>query len=184
MKKRHVTSRGILGAGLATVMGLALLTPSGPAHSVAEPAGPASGSYIVEGQFFNSPPTMDCKDVGKVPVCSYEIKGHSVASDGERYKHTIIGTSHGSAKAPNDKSRNQSYVIWEFDDGSTAVMKSQGVTAIDENGQLNVAGTQVCVGGTGRFANVDCAIDWLHAGRNDGRDGGTYEGIVMPKSAS
>ena len=103
MKKRHAKANGILGAGLATIMGFALLTPSSPAHAAAETAPATSGSYTVEGQFFNSPPTINCKDVGAVPVCSYEITGHSVTSDGERYKHTIIGTSHGSAKTPNDQ---------------------------------------------------------------------------------
>ena len=197
MEKHQDKTRSILGLSLSALAGLALFIqpgPSGTANAADETtarsavssdtATTPTGTYTIKGRFYNSPPAINCKDIGATPVCAYEIKGYSVTSDGERYQHSIVGTSHGSTKAPNDKSQNRSYVIWEFKDGSTVLMQSQGVATVDANGQLSVAGTQVCIDGTGRFANVDCTIDWSHSGHNDGRDGGVYEGVVTPKKPS
>ena len=183
MDDRHVTPNAIFPLSLTALLAVAFLSLPGPVQSADEIASPA-GSLEIAGRFFNSPPKSECRDVGASSVCSYEITGYSVTSDGERYQHSILGISTGRAKAPNEKAWSRSYVIWEFDDGSTVVMKSQGVTTVDADGQLSVAGEQRCIDGTGRFANVDCSIDWSHSGRNDGREGGVYHGTVVPRASS
>lgn len=196
MKTQRISAKGILGLGLATVMGLALAAQpglSGAAHATDEevagsPASEAlaakpSASYSIKGRFFNSSPTIDCRDVDDTQICSYKMSGQSLTDDGEPYRHTIIGTSFGRATMPGDESRHQSYVVRTFDDGSMVLMKSRGKTTVDANGQRTVSGRQVCLDGIGRFENVDCSIDWSHAGHNDGRTGGNYEGTVTPKES-
>ena len=179
-----------LGSGLALACFVLL---AAPAHSADEavPGRGASGaasesssnSFEIAGRFFNSPPESDCREVGGSSLCSYEIRGFSVAEDGERYRHSIVGISHGDATAPGGKSWSQSFVVWEFDDGSSVLMESEGTTTVDADGQRTVAGEQRCIRGTGRFANVDCSIDWSHSGRNDGSEGGVYEGTGVPRDS-
>ena len=197
MNTQHRQTSGVLGLSLATVLGLALLAQPGlagtanatdqePTAQTASAAmvAPPTGSQSIKGRFFNIHPTVECRNGDESQVCNYTMKGLSITDEGEPYRHTIVGTSFGRAIAPGDESRHQSYVIWTFDDGSMALMKSRGTTTVHENGQRTVAGTQVCLDGMGRFENADCSIDWSHSGHNDGLNGGVYEGVVTPKAPS
>ena len=142
----------------------------------------AKGSQIVEGSYVNLPAERTCSQVGTTPVCTYQIQGLAETGDGERYRHKIFGTTHGTANAPGDEAHNRSYVIWSFDDGSSLLLKSESTSTIDEDGEQKLDGTQVCVEGTGRFAGMDCAIDWSNRRGDDGLMAGTYQGTMTPKA--
>ena len=72
-------------------------------------------------------------------------------------------------------------MLWEFRDGSTLLMESHGQRSFDDNGDLRLYGTQTCVEGTGRFAQLDCTIDWANGQPQDGIVHGVYSGTVTPQ---
>lgn len=195
MKLDSLNVSKIAGLGLGAIAGLSLLILPGPSSTAFAAQDTAAsnlvavqpilpdGAQILEGSYVNLPAERTCSQVGATPVCTYQIQGKAETADGEPYRHKIFGTTHGVANAPGDEAHNRSYVIWSFDDGSNLLLKSESVTTVGDDGEMRLGGNQVCVEGTGRFADMDCTIDWANERGDDGLMVGTYKGTMTPKAS-
>ena len=148
-------------AAIALMLGLAN-SGTAMAETPAEAASAQSGAQSLAGTYHNLPASRSCTETAGSAICSYAIDGIATSSDGEVYRHKIIGTSQGKIAVPGDQAQNRSYVIWDFADGSQLTMESRGVTVMGEDGAITTSGRQVCVEGSGRFADVDCAMEWAN----------------------
>ncbi len=177
------TIAGVVALGVILTMGQAVRAEPGPAQPFQNKGVPP---LTLEGRYVNLPAERSCRDRDGTSFCAYEIKGISQASDGEVYRHTIRGTSVGDIQDPQSQAQSRSLVLWEFRDGSSLLMESHGERSFDDNGDLRLHGTQTCLEGTGRFAQLDCQIDWANGQPRDDLMGdglveGVYSGTVMPK---
>ena len=109
------------------------------------------------------------------------VEAGKIVKEGE----AIIQLSrHGTVEKPGDVADNRSYAVWTYPDGSTMLLKSAGTSTLKADGKRVISGTQTCVEGTGRFANVDCTIDWAHTPQESGLYAGTYSGTITPRGQS
>lgn len=197
MKQRILGPSRLLGLGLGALAGLALLIETGPSSTAFAAGNDSSrealvqarttaqtGSQAIAGNYLSLPPDQYCTSEGVTLLCHYTLKGVSVGNDGEVYQHTILGTAQGAVEKPGDVRQGQSYVTWAFDDGSSLLLKSQGITTVDESGKLKFDGSQTCLEGTGRFAQVDCDMDWSNREQDNGVLAGTYSGTMTPRAHS
>ena len=173
--------------GAASLFGLALLIgPGAPltAQAATQSAATPIVATPIKGKIVNVTLERDCIDAAGTPVCTYDIAGIGVSDRGELIERTIVGSEHGSAATPGEVAPNRSYAVWTYPDGATMVLKSNGTGAMKADGQHVFAGTQSCIAGSGRYANVDCTIDWQLAAQPNGLYAGSYSGTVTPKSQS
>ncbi|MEM7225754.1 MAG: hypothetical protein AAF495_22440 [Pseudomonadota bacterium] len=168
-----------LGA-VAAIALMLVLANSGTA--TADTPAKATSAKSLAGTYYNLPADRSCTETAGSVVCNYAIDGIGTSSEGEVYSRKIIGTSHGKIAVPGDQAQNRSYVIWGFADGSQLTMESEGVTVMGKDGTITTSGRQVCVEGSGRFADVDCAIDWANKPAQSGLTPGSYHGSMTPRS--
>ena len=171
------------GAGLGALASLGMMI--GLALSVASAMESSDDAgYAFQGRLVNTPAKLECLTAGEAPVCAFSIKGIAVSDDGEVIQRTVIGTTKGRAEEPGDVSPNRAHVLWTYPDGSTMLLRSTGTSEVGEDGSKVIAGSKYCVGGSGRFADADCSVEWsLHSSENGLRNG-TFAATVTPKLTS
>ncbi len=181
MKKRNLA-----GIGAASVLGLALLIQPGLSTTAfaAQGAATATAPQQIQGRIVNVTFDEHCIDAAGTPVCTFDIKGIGISDQGELIERSIVGTAHGTVETPGEVAVYWSYALWTYPDGSTMLLHSAGKGAIEADGQHTYAGTQTCIEGSGRFADVDCTIDWSHSAQPNGLYAGSYSGTVTPKGQS
>ncbi|MEM7226468.1 MAG: hypothetical protein AAF495_26080 [Pseudomonadota bacterium] len=172
-----------LGIG-AAVFGLALLIESGlPTAALAAGQSP-TGAQQIQGRVVHASMDRDCVENAAPALCRYQIDGIGISDRGELIDLSIVGTEYGDAEKPGEIAPNSSLAVWHYPDGSSMVLKSEGKGMVADNGQHGFSGSQVCVDGSGRFADVDCTIHWQHAVQPNGLYVGSYIGTVTPKAQS
>ena len=178
--------RPIAAVSISALAGLALLIQPGLASSAF--AAQDANSQQIKGQIVNSSVKRDCIAPAGTRVCTFDIAGIALSDDGELIDRQIVGNMHGagdkSGAAPGAESYNRSYAVWKYPDASTMLMHSEGKAETNADGQRVVSGTKTCIDGTGRFANVDCTIDWSHTPQAGGLKAGSYSGTITPKGQS
>ncbi|MEM7226469.1 MAG: hypothetical protein AAF495_26085 [Pseudomonadota bacterium] len=178
--------RGFAASSVAALTGLALLIQPGLMSSAAAQGGMESPATVqqIQGRLVNQTVDKDCIGQDGTRVCAVDITGYAISNDGERIDRRIVASALGSAREPGDLAPNRSYAIWTYPDGSTMLTRSQGASTVKADGQRITSGVETCVAGTGRFADVDCTIDWQHTPQPDGLYAGTYSGTMTPKTPS
>ena len=178
MKKLHAA-----GIGLVAFTGLGLLIEPGVPSTAFAAQGEA-----VKGKIVNMKPERSCMTVGGERVCNIVIKGVGISDQGEVINRDIVAMTKSagtkSAGKQADTRAIDSFAIWTYPDGSAMMLKSKGESKVDADGQRTISGTQVCVGGTGKFAGAECTIDWSHSPQANGLYAGTYSGTVNLASGS
>ena len=184
-KLRSLRMTGYLGAIVALALPFSLsATEASLAETPAKAVAAQNGSLSVAGTYHNFPASRSCSETAVGPLCDYAIDGIATSSDGEVYRHKIVGTSQGKLAVPGDRVQNRSTVVWDFADGSQLTMDSEGETVMGEDGAITASGRQVCLEGSGRFANMDCAMDWANAPEENGLIPGRYQGSMTPRPQS
>ena len=182
---RSLRMTGYLGAIVALALPLSLsATETSLAATPANAVSAQSGTQSLAGTYHNFPASRSCRETAEAILCDYSIDGIATSSDGEVYRHKIIGTSLGKLAASGDRTQNRSTVIWDFADGSQLTMASEGEAVMGEDGAITSSGRQVCLEGSGRFANMDCAMDWANAPAQNGLIPGSYQGSMTPRPQS
>ena len=88
----------------------------------------------------------------------------------------MVGQQYGDAEALGEREPRRSYATWTFANGSTMLLEAEGYKTLTENGTPAYKGSQVCVAGSGCFADVDCVIDWAHSEQPSDLYAGHYQG--------
>ena len=176
----------LAAVGLGAVAGLSLLiddTWSNTAYAASNDNA-AAGAYEVKGQIVNMGADRNCIDPAGVGLCSFDGKGLLITEDGEVIERQIIGTMHRTGAKEGVVGINQSYAIWTHPDGSQMLTRGDGVSEVNAEGQRSAHGSQTCIGGTGRYAEVDCTVNWAHSPQDNGLRTGTVTATITPKAQS
>ena len=179
MKKRNV-----IAVAVCALVGLGLVLDGvGPTAATQPQAQVQPQSQAIKGRLVNLSHEQDCES-GQ--LCRYAIKTIAMTDRGELIEGSITGVATEGAAAAGQLSPLQGYGVWTYPDGSTIVTRTEGASKINGAGQLVAAGTQTCIDGTGRFANMDCQIDWDRtsrlAGQSNGLAPGSFSGTITPKA--
>ncbi|MEM7226470.1 MAG: hypothetical protein AAF495_26090 [Pseudomonadota bacterium] len=167
MRKRSVVAISVIAVAALVVA----LAPS--ADEVTTPAN-------VHGQLVHLTQTQDCTDGDQ--TCARDLTAIAISESGERIEGRFYGTAQAAEAGTDQVSPSWGYTHWTYPDGSTIVARSEDATKIDRAGNQMVAGQQTCIFGTGRFADVDCTIDWSHTAQPQGLFPGAYKVTFTPKA--
>ena len=106
---KAVKTTGSLGAFAAIALMLSL-TNGDPAMAgtPTETTPTQAGVQSLAGTYYNLPASLSCTETAGSAVCSYAIDGLATSSEGEVYRHKIIGVSQGRIANPGDQAQNRS----------------------------------------------------------------------------
>ena len=139
-----------------------------------------AGEKEESGRYVNLAPKTSCTKVGDVEghvVCSFESQGVLIGDDGE------IGTRvvRGMVDYTKGLGTNHGHSITTYGDGSSRTVIWQGMAKLDEQKVRYSEGTYTCVGGSGRFAGIECNGAWRSEYQKAKFSIGTFKGsVVLP----
>lgn len=135
-----------------------------------------AGEMKESGRYVNLKPETSCSKVGDVEghvVCSFVLDSVSIPDKSEIASRVV----RGSIDYTNGIGANHGHTFYTYADGSTRVAAWKGESKKSDQGQYS-EGTYECVGGSGRYAGVQCSGKWKSVPQKGGFTLGEYSGKI------